>query len=103
MGVDCKYNGKNNKNLAVINYLKDKEIICICPEQLAGMATPRPCAEIVNGVVTDENGNDKIEIRLILPITIAIDHRALDYGDVVPFMRKLDEIFDNPSIIQSWK
>ena len=35
-------------------------------------------------VVTDENGNDKIEIRLILPITIAIDHRALDYGDVVP-------------------
>lgn len=58
MGVDCKYNGKNNKNLAAINYLKDKEIICICPEQLAGMTTPRPCAEIVNGVVTDENGND---------------------------------------------
>ena len=46
MGVDCKYNGKNNKNLAAINYLKDKEIICICPEQLAGMTTP------------DENGND---------------------------------------------
>lgn len=54
-------------------------------------------------VVTDKNGNDSIETRLILPITIAIDHRALDYGDVVPFMRKLDEIFDNPSIIQSWK
>lgn len=54
-------------------------------------------------VVTDENGNDAIEVRTILPITIAIDHRALDYGDVVPFMRKLDEIFDNPQIIQSWK
>ncbi len=54
-------------------------------------------------VVTDENGNDKIETRLIMPITIAIDHRALDYGDVVPFMRKLDEIFENPSIIRSWK
>lgn len=54
-------------------------------------------------VVTDENGNDKIDIRLILPITIAIDHRALDYGDVIPFMRKLDEIFDNPAIIQNWK
>ena len=27
MGVDCKYNGKNNKNLAAINYLKDKGII----------------------------------------------------------------------------
>lgn len=54
-------------------------------------------------VVKDENGNDKIDVRLIMPITIAIDHRALDYGDVVPFMRKLDEIFENPSVIQSWK
>ena len=54
-------------------------------------------------VVTDENGNDKIDVRLIMPLTIAIDHRALDYGDVVPFMRKLDEIFANPEIIQEWK
>ncbi|MDE5973238.1 MAG: 2-oxo acid dehydrogenase subunit E2 [Eubacterium sp.] len=54
-------------------------------------------------VVTDENGKDTIETRLIMPITIAIDHRALDYGDIVPFMRKLDEIFENPSVIQSWK
>ena len=54
-------------------------------------------------VVKDENGADKIETRLIMPITIAIDHRALDYGDVVPFMRKLDEIIENPSVIQDWK
>lgn len=54
-------------------------------------------------VVTDENGNDSVEIRLIMPLTIAIDHRALDYGDVVPFMEKLDEIFADPSIIQEWK
>lgn len=54
-------------------------------------------------VVTDENGNDKIDIRLIMPLTIAIDHRALDYGDVVPFMRRLDEIMANPSVIQEWK
>lgn len=54
-------------------------------------------------VVTDENGKDTIETRLIMPITIAIDHRALDYGDIVPFMRRLDEIFENPSVIQNWK
>lgn len=54
-------------------------------------------------VVTDKNGKDTIETRLIMPITIAIDHRALDYGDIVPFMRKLDEIFENPSVIQNWK
>ena len=57
MGTNCKYNGKNNKNLAVINFLKDKEVISICPEVLAGMKIPRPCAEIVNGIVVDENGN----------------------------------------------
>ena len=54
-------------------------------------------------VVTDENGNDTIEIRQILPLTIAFDHKALDYGDVVPFMNRLDEIFENPSVIHSWK
>ena len=54
-------------------------------------------------VVTDENGNDSIEIRKILPITIAFDHRALDYGDCVPFFERLDEIFSNASVIQSWK
>lgn len=54
-------------------------------------------------VVTDKNGNDNIEIRSILPITIAIDHRALDYGDVVPFMQRLDKIFAEPQIIHSWK
>ncbi len=53
--------------------------------------------------VTDENGNDSVVVRMIMPITIAIDHRALDYGDVVPFMRRLDEIFANPECILEWK
>ena len=44
-----------------------------------------------------------IEVRHILPITIAIDHRVLYYSDVVPLMRKFDEIFANAEIIQSWK
>ncbi len=54
-------------------------------------------------VVKDENGNEIIEIRQILPISIAIDHRSLDYGDCLPFFKKLDEIFANPEIILSWK
>ena len=54
-------------------------------------------------VVTDENSNDKIEVRKIIPITIAIDHRALDYGDCVGFFKHLDEIFANPSLIRDWK
>lgn len=54
-------------------------------------------------VVTDENSNDKIEVRKIIPITVAIDHRALDYGDCVGFFKRLDEIFANPSLIRDWK
>jgi pyruvate dehydrogenase E2 component (dihydrolipoamide acetyltransferase) len=54
-------------------------------------------------IVKDENGNDKIDIGYVMPITIAIDHKALDYGDVIPFVQKLDEIFENPEIIHSWR
>lgn len=54
-------------------------------------------------VVTNSEGKDEIAVRMILPITIAIDHRALDYGDVVPFMRRLDEIFADASVIGEWK
>ncbi len=54
-------------------------------------------------VVTDENGNDTIEVRQILPFTIAFDHKALDYGDIIPFMDYLDEVFENPAVIHSWK
>ena len=50
--------GKTTKIQQLSSFLKDKEVISICPEVLAGMETPRPCAEIVNGRVVDENGND---------------------------------------------
>ena len=58
LGCNCKYNGKNNRNEAVIKYLKDKEVISICPELLANMPTPRPCAEIIDEVVMDDKGNN---------------------------------------------
>lgn len=53
-------------------------------------------------VVKKENGEKSIEIRQVLPITVAIDHRALDYGDCVPFFKKLDEFLKNPEILHSW-
>lgn len=54
-------------------------------------------------VVTDENGEDKIAIRQILPMTLAFDHRAYDYPDIIPFFRRLDEIFANPEVVKNWK
>lgn len=49
LGINCKYNGNNNKNDKVVDYLKDKEYILICPEQLGGLSTPRKPSEIVDG------------------------------------------------------
>ncbi len=54
-------------------------------------------------VVTESNGEKSIEARQILPICIAFDHRALDFGEVVPFLKRLDSIFENPNEIHSWK
>ena len=39
----------------------------------------------------------------MLPICIAFDHRALDFGDIVPFLKRLDDIFENPKVIHTWK
>lgn len=54
------------------------------------------------GVVTDQSGEKKIEIVKKLPMTIAFDHRALDFDAIIPFTNRLDEIFANPSIIRTW-
>jgi uncharacterized protein YbbK (DUF523 family) len=48
LGINCKYNGDNNKNEQVEKYLKDKKFILVCPEQLGGMSTPRNPSEIIN-------------------------------------------------------
>lgn len=45
----------------------------------------------------------EVKVGTVMPLSICMDHKALDYGDIVPFFNKLDEIFANPQIIQSWK
>jgi uncharacterized protein YbbK (DUF523 family) len=58
IGCNCKYNGGNNLNLRVVDFLIGKEVIEICPEMLAGMSIPRASAEIVDGYVTEANGKN---------------------------------------------
>lgn len=58
LGTDCKYNGGNNfdKN---VSHLADKHtVIPVCPEQLGGLLTPRPPAEIKCGRVINKTGVD---------------------------------------------
>ena len=56
LGENCKYNGRNNKNEALIQLLAGHTVIPVCPEMLGGLPSPRTPAEIVNGTVTDKNG-----------------------------------------------
>lgn len=55
LGINCKYNGCSNLNEQA---LKLKDPIPFCPEQLGGLSTPRPPAEIVGG-----DGKDVLQGR----------------------------------------
>lgn len=50
--------------------------------------------------IAEKDGTIRTGYRL--PFTIAFDHRALDMGDVTPFINKLNEIFDHPEMIKEW-
>ena len=56
LGENCKYNGGNNRCQKVIDFMKDHEVIPVCPEQMGGLSTPRLPAEISNGKVMNAEG-----------------------------------------------
>ena len=56
LGENCKYNGGNNYNKKLVDFVKDHEVIAICPEVFGGLPTPRKPAEIVDGIVKLESG-----------------------------------------------
>ena len=58
LGTNCKYSAGNNYSEEVMEYLKDYEIIPICPEQLGGLPTPRPASEIIGDKVINNEGTD---------------------------------------------
>lgn len=58
IGKNCKYNGVNNLSEKLIEFLKGKEVIDVCPEMLAGFGCPRQPVEILNGRAVDKNGAD---------------------------------------------
>ena len=49
VGINCKYDGGNNERAEIVELVKQGNTIPICPEQLGGLKTPRPPAEIENG------------------------------------------------------
>ena len=61
VGKNTKYDGTNNYNQAVMDYLKDKEYILICPEVFGGLLIPRIPIEIVDGKAMNKQGQDVSE------------------------------------------
>lgn len=58
LGINCKYNGDNNKNENVLDYLKNKEVIPVCPEIYGGLSIPRTTSEIIGDkVITKDKRN----------------------------------------------
>ena len=62
VGLNTKYNGKNNYNKRIFNLVKAGKAIPLCPEQLGGLSTPRIPTEIkyINGKrhIINKNGID---------------------------------------------
>lgn len=70
LGLATRYDGSDNLSPQVVSYLKQKHLIPIpvCPEQLAGMPTPRPKCWFTagdgnavlegSGRICDEHGQD---------------------------------------------
>lgn len=64
VGENCKWDGGNNKNQAVLDFMKQMEgkaeFHLICPEQMGGLPTPREASEIRegDGVVVTSEGRD---------------------------------------------
>lgn len=58
LGVNCKYDGKNNANKKVIALSSKKVLIPMCPEQLGGLSTPREPMELRNGKAVTVSGKD---------------------------------------------
>ena len=40
LGIKCKYNGGDNKNEAVLNFLEGRDFIKVCPESMGGLESP---------------------------------------------------------------
>lgn len=75
------------------------DLLEIIPPQILAIALT---AAKEKPVFVIENGEKVLKPRLLMTICIAFDHRAYDFDAMVPFIKKLDEIFANPKVMHEW-
>ena len=57
-GINCRYDGKSSIDKKIIKLVKEGKAIPVCPEQLGGLPTPRPCVEIRDNNAIAKNGEN---------------------------------------------
>ncbi|MBE5782888.1 MAG: DUF523 domain-containing protein [Clostridiales bacterium] len=58
LGCSCRYDGKSKPSHRVLALRNKHTLIPVCPEQLGGLPTPRPPAEIQGEKVISNQGAD---------------------------------------------
>jgi uncharacterized protein YbbK (DUF523 family) len=61
LGIRCRYDGGHSRSENLVNLAKDSRISAFCPEQMGGLPTPRPPANIEGG-----DGRDVLDNRAIV-------------------------------------
>lgn len=49
LGRRCRYDGASKPRAGLAESLSEHEIVLVCPEELGGLGTPRPAAELRGG------------------------------------------------------
>lgn len=53
-------------------------------------------------VYKNENGTLQLGTKKVLPLTLVFDHKIGGANDIIPFIKKLDEILNDPKCIHKW-
>lgn len=49
LGIQCRYDGQHSRSEDLVGFVKGMRFLAFCPEQLGGLPTPRPAANIHGG------------------------------------------------------
>lgn len=87
-GFPCRYDGQQRPHPAVVRLFQEGRAVAVCPEELAGLGTPRPAAGLEGGGGAEVwAGKARVYNRLGLDVTEAFRegarqalHRARDCG-----------------------
>ena len=82
MGRPTRYDGRLSPNLELVELLRGRNFLAVCPEQLGGLATPRTPADIVGG-----DGRDVLAGRARV-----VDREGRDVTG--PFVRGAEVVLD---------